>query len=185
MDWNKEVASGLEIVPSPCHSQLDWESRLINSIWIPAFARHASFGVAGGNDNGGIIFHCHFLMISFILNLPYTLFGFLVGLTCLPKKFWWHTRSRALVIEVKSFWWAKGWKMRGLRGTTSGHTILLLSKKIESFDLEHELVHVRQYDDYLIIFPLLYWYELLKNGYRKNKFEDEAYRIAGNEYHEK
>ena len=159
MDWDKEITK------VRCHPERSEGSFLKDS--SPAA------------QNDGVV------MMSFVLNLPYTLVRLIIGVLSLPEKFLWHAKSRTIIIEVKSFWWAKGWKMKGLRGTTSGHTVLLLSKKIESFDLEHELIHVRQYDEYPLIFPLLYWYELLKNGYRKNKFEDEAYRIAGNVYKEK
>ena len=65
-----------------------------------------------------------------------------------------------------------------------GH-VILLSPKIEDFDLEHELIHVQQYDQEPLIYPILYSIELIRKGYRNNKYEIEAYRIAGNVYKEK
>ena len=74
--------------------------------------------------------------------------------------------------------------MRGARAAAIGY-VILLSPKIENLDLEHELVHVDQHRRYPLIFPILYYIELLKSGYRNNKFEDEAYRLSGNKYYSK
>ncbi|TSC90048.1 MAG: hypothetical protein G01um10142_490 [Parcubacteria group bacterium Gr01-1014_2] len=67
---------------------------------------------------------------------------------------------------------------------TIGHAILL-SHKIIDRDLEHEIVHVRQHERIPIIQPILYWVELLKKGYRNNKYEIEAYRVSGSKYKER
>ena len=60
----------------------------------------------------------------------------------------------------------------------AGNTILLGPKE-EVHDLEHELIHVRQHNELPFIYPVFYWIETLKHGYRNNKFEDEAFRISG------
>lgn len=63
----------------------------------------------------------------------------------------------------------------------TGNTILLGPRE-EEHDLEHELIHVRQHGKLPFVYPIFYYYETFKHGYRKNKYEDEAYRIAGNIY---
>ena len=68
-----------------------------------------------------------------------------------------------------------------LRAATLGH-VVILSNNLEKGDLEHELVHVEQYERMPVIFPFLYYLELIQKGYRKNKYEDEAYCRAGNLY---
>ena len=86
---------------------------------------------------------------------------------------------------VKTLWWAIifPW-MRGVRAATIGH-VILLSKEADRRDLEHELVHVKQYESKPFIHPLLYYWELLKKGYRNNKYEVEAYRLSGSEHKDK
>ena len=64
---------------------------------------------------------------------------------------------------------------------TVGHTILL-GPKILDRDLEHELIHVRQYEQEPLVYPLLYYTELIRKGYRNSKYEDEAYRKSGSIY---
>jgi len=66
---------------------------------------------------------------------------------------------------------------------TIGHVVLLGSRVIDR-DLEHELVHVHQYERMPLIHPILYWVELLRKGYRDNKYEVEAYRVSGSKYRE-
>jgi len=73
--------------------------------------------------------------------------------------------------------------LKNARAMSIGH-VVLLGPEIEDKDLEHELVHVEQYIREPIIHPILYYIELLGKGYRKNKYEDEAYKKAGNIYKE-
>lgn len=67
------------------------------------------------------------------------------------------------------------------RAKAIGHMILLSPKELEN-DLEHELIHVRQCEQYPFIFPFLYAYERLTKGYRNNRFEEEAYRLTNSYY---
>lgn len=60
-----------------------------------------------------------------------------------------------------------------------GNTIVL-GPKIGKFDLEHEIVHVNQYLRYPLIFPILYYIELFKKGYKNNKYEKEAFEKQTN-----
>lgn len=71
--------------------------------------------------------------------------------------------------------------MKGTRAATIGH-VVILGPSTRVGDLEHELVHVTQYCSAPLIFPFLYYFELFKKGYRNNKYEVEAYKVAGNEY---
>ena len=70
-------------------------------------------------------------------------------------------------------WWRFGY-LKGARAITLGN-IIILGPKIEEFDLGHEITHVYQYLKYPLIFPVLYYVELFKNGYKDNKFEKEAF----------
>lgn len=64
---------------------------------------------------------------------------------------------------------------------TIGSTVIL-NPRVEDKDLEHELVHVEQGQRVPLIQPILYYTELLRKGYRANKYEEEAYSRAGNRY---
>ncbi|MDP3770608.1 MAG: hypothetical protein Q8R40_06805 [bacterium] len=122
-------------------------------------------------------------MIGFILNIPYTLIGLIVGIVSMPTSLELRKNPYAIVIKIKNFLWVFGY-MKNARAMAIGHTVLL-SPRIEDRDLEHEFVHVQQYQRMPLIQPILYYIELFRNGYRNNKYEDEAYRIAGNIYKEK
>ena len=72
--------------------------------------------------------------------------------------------------------WALG--MRTVAGITLWRTVFLAPKT--RFDAElllHELAHVRQFEGSLA-FPLLYVWESLRVGYRRNRFEIAAQRFA-------
>ena len=109
----------------------------------------------------------------------------MLGLVSVPTKIVSRKNPYAIVTNVKTLWWAMifPW-MRGVRAVTIGH-VILLGKKADGRDLEHELVHVKQYEAKPLIHPVLYYWELLKKGYRNNKYEVEAYRLSGNEYKDK
>ncbi len=120
-------------------------------------------------------------MIGFILNIPWSVIGILVGIVSVPKSVKLHARPHAVIMTVKSLWWAVGYA-RGARATAIGH-VVLLGPKIKEKDLEHELVHVEQHERAPLIQPLLYFIEVIKNGATpKNKYEAEAYQRAGNVY---
>lgn len=116
-------------------------------------------------------------MIAFILNLPYTLVGLITVLISIPYDFKINKKPFALVFKVKTFSWSLG-LYKNARAMTIGYVILLSPKELKN-DLEHELIHVKQFQKYSLIWPFLYYPELFKKGYRKNKFEDEAFRLSG------
>lgn len=118
--------------------------------------------------------------MSFILNLPYTIMGLIVAMFSFPTRIVFLKEQFAFVVNVRSFWWAIAW-MKGTRAATVGH-VILIGPRAERNDLEHELIHVRQYRRYPGIFPFLYYIELAKRGYRNNKYEIEAYQEAENRY---
>ena len=120
-------------------------------------------------------------LLSFTLNLPYTIAGLITGLISVPRSILIRKKPLSIVVEVKSFWWAKYTYLRRARAMTVGHTILL-GPKILDRDLEHELIHVRQYEQEPLVYPLLYYTELIRKGYRNSKYEDEAYRKSGSIY---
>ena len=88
----------------------------------------------------------------------------------------------AFVLNVKKFWWVFGY-MRHARAMTIGN-VIFLGPNIEDKDLEHELVHVEQHQRAPLVYPVLYYLEFIKKGYRDNKYEEEAYQRAGNVYKE-
>lgn len=119
-------------------------------------------------------------MIGFILNIPYTAIGLLLSFISLPITISLSKNPLAVIIRVKSFWWTFSY-LKNIRATAIGN-LVILGPNIESKDLEHELIHVEQYQRMPIIQPILYYVELLKNGYQNNKYEIEAYQKAGNKY---
>lgn len=71
--------------------------------------------------------------------------------------------------------------MKKARATAFGH-VVLLGPNLEDKDLEHELIHVEQFEREPLIHPILYSVERMRKGYRNNKYEDQAYTRAGNVY---
>lgn len=119
-----------------------------------------------------------------LLNLPWSLLGFLGALLSLPINMRFDKFTPALIFQIKTFWWLEHIPgKKGVRGTTAGN-IVLLGKTLDN-DLEHELIHVEQHMREPFIHPLLYIIEACRHGYRKNKYETEAYSKAGNKYLEK
>lgn len=112
-------------------------------------------------------------MLSFILNLPYTIIGIILALFSFPTNIGFTSRPYSIVIKVRKLWWAIGY-MEGARAATVGHTVIL-GKSVKPTDLNHELLHVTQYGRMPIVFPLMYYIELFRKGYKKNKYEIEAY----------
>jgi len=120
--------------------------------------------------------------VSFVLNLPYALIGLIVALVSFPSGLAFKKDPYALVFNVKKFWWVFGY-MKNARAMAIGN-VVILGPNVEKGDLEHELIHVRQHERMPLIQPILYWIELLRKGYRNNKYEIEAYEKAGNIYRE-
>lgn len=123
--------------------------------------------------------------IAFILNLPWTCIGIMLLIISAPKRVQLHAKPVALVAFVDSFWW-QTWRPghKDTRAVSIGN-VVLLGKNLLPYDKEHELVHVRQYERAPFIQAFLYMYQQLKYGYKNNKYEREAYKIAGNKYVEK
>ncbi|HEY4490319.1 MAG TPA: hypothetical protein VJC12_03665 [Candidatus Paceibacterota bacterium] len=119
-------------------------------------------------------------MLSFILNLPYTFVGLIMALISLPENITFKNDPLALIFKVKKLWWTF-WYFNWARAVTIGH-VVLMGPNIINKDLEHELIHVKQYQRAPFIYPFLYLIELFRNGYKNNKYEIEAYDDAGNVY---
>jgi len=120
--------------------------------------------------------------LAFLLNLPWTLIGFILALISLPRNIQVNAKPFAFVVSVRSFWW-QTWlpSHRGVRASSIGN-VALLSEKILPKDLKHELVHVRQYEQRPFIQAFLYILETIRHGYKNNKYEIEAYEKAVNKY---
>ncbi len=117
-------------------------------------------------------------MIAILLNGAWSLLALAAAIISIPYKIQFHSSPLAIVISVRSFWWKRA---RGVRATTAG-SVILCGPKLESHDIEHELVHIEQYCREPFIHPFLYLYQSWKYGYRNNKYEIEAYARAGNSY---
>ncbi len=88
-----------------------------------------------------------------------------------------------IIVHGASFWWTFGY-LKGARAMAIGQ-VVILGPNFEQNDLEHELVHVEQSARAPLIHPILYFIELVRKGYRNNKYEVEAYSRAGNIYKER
>ncbi len=119
-------------------------------------------------------------MLGFILNIPWTLIGLILAVISGPSHAGFKKKEKAIILQITKFWWEAGY-LKNARAMAMGH-VVLLGPKIEKGDLEHELVHVRQFDRFPLIFPFLYYIELLRKGYRNNMYELEAYQLAGNTF---
>lgn len=121
-------------------------------------------------------------VLSFVLNLPWNAVGLLLALCSLPNRSLLNKGQTALIIYVRSFWWQTWLRShKGVRASSIGN-VILLSNNILPKDLEHELIHVAQYERRPFIQAFLYTVETLRNGYNNNKYEIEAYEKAGNKY---
>lgn len=120
------------------------------------------------------------LVLPKILNLPWTIAGLLATLLSMPKSFSLHQLPFAIVMDVRSFWWYT-WLpgQKGVRAITIGN-IILLGSKLEKRDLEHELVHIEQFEREPLILPFLALIESIRYGNRYSKYENEAYTRARN-----
>jgi len=125
------------------------------------------------------------IILTFLLNLPWTLAGLLLGIISLPRRIRLNFTPFALIISVRSFWWQTWLPGHGGVRASSLGVVVLLGKNLLSNDLEHELVHVMQSEREPFIHPILYTYQSLRYGYKNNKYEIEAYRKAKNRYVEK
>jgi hypothetical protein len=123
--------------------------------------------------------------IALFLNLPWTLVGIVASILSLPRKVIVFNNPKALIFYVKGFWWYF-WhpKRKYIRGMAIGNVVLLGPLEMKN-DLEHELVHVKQFDKEPFIHPFLYEYQNWKFGYKNNKYEKEAYESTGSVYVEK
>lgn len=115
--------------------------------------------------------------ITFILNLPWSLLGLLCGLLSLPQNIKVDKPQSVVIINVKRLWMNEIFLWHRVRGLTLGNTVLL--SELSNSTYNHEIVHVRQFMKMPLIFPLFYCAELIKNGYRGNKYEKEAYQAGG------
>lgn len=133
-------------------------------------------------DKGVFCYSVHMDVLAFILNLPWTALGLLGALLSVPTSIQLTSKPLAIIFSVRSFWWYTWMPGKGsVRAITNGH-VIQLSPAILDKDLEHELIHVEQYERAPLIHPFLYAWQYCRHGYRKNKYEDEAYRRSSSKY---
>ena len=121
------------------------------------------------------------VLLATLLNLPWTLIGLILAIISLPRGITFK-KPGAMVIRANDFWWQSWLKGReGVRAMSIGSVVILGRNLLEN-DLEHELIHVEQSLREPLVHPFLYAYQSLRYGYRKNKYEAEAYERARNKY---
>ncbi len=113
----------------------------------------------------------------FTLNLPWTLCGLLLGLLSFPVGIKIEENGFLIVMKVKRIWLNEIFMRDRVVGATAG-SLILLSDKAEKFTRAHERIHVRQFETKPFFFPVLYCVELIRHGYFKNKYEEEAYWLS-------
>lgn len=122
------------------------------------------------------------LLLSYLLNLPFTIAGIFLALVSIPKTISFDPSTLAVIVRVRSLWWTNVffW-LKGARAAPFGQ-VILLGPHIAKGDLEHELVHIEQWIREPFIHPFLYTLQSFRFGYRHNKYEVEAYTKAHNKY---
>lgn len=113
----------------------------------------------------------------FLLNIPWTLVGFLQALVSIPYRVRFDSERFAIIFDVISLWWLDIFHAPNKpKGVASGHVVCIGPRgRGNEKILFHELIHVEQHIRYPFIAPFLYWHEMIRRGYRKNQFEIEAY----------
>lgn len=121
-------------------------------------------------------------ILALILNLPWSIIGLFLALCSLPHRISLNKVPLSFIIHVRTFW-GQTWlpSHKGVRASSIGNVVLLGSNLLPK-DLEHELIHVRQYEQRPFVQAFLYVVETLRHGYKNNKYEIEAYEKAGNKY---
>ncbi len=120
--------------------------------------------------------------LRLLLNLPWTILGLLGALLSGPRAVRFCKTPMAIIFSAKSFWWLErlpGYK--GVRAATWGNTVVEGPHLLKNDD-KHELIHVEQAMRRPLIHPILYAIESLKHGHKHNRYEQEAYKQAGNKY---
>ena len=92
-------------------------------------------------------------VILFLLNLPFTLAAIIPLILSFPHDFKLVKNPLSFVFKVKSFWWGFNY-LRYARAITISH-IIFLGPRLLKNDLEHEIIHVKQFDKYPLIFPMV------------------------------
>ncbi len=126
-------------------------------------------------------------LFAFAWASPYTLFGLSIGTLGLLTGGEAHRRGRTIEFHGGAVKWLILRLPRGqfTLAMTLGHTILGQTRSSLDIAREHEMVHVRQYERWGVLFvpayllsSLVIW---LRGGraYRDNPFEREAYDLTG------
>lgn len=112
--------------------------------------------------------------ISYILAfiLP-TYLGSMLMLTCSTQGSAF--KNRAFIYFVDELPRVPFMDTKQFKGLAIGHVVFIKeSERNNARLLRHELIHVRQEERYLGLFPILYLWEALRKGRKNNRFEIEA-----------
>ena len=115
-------------------------------------------------------------IVSFFLNLPWSLFGLFYGFITVPRKMETGTLYLALIVKVRRLWINELFLGHRVKGCPLGN-VVLLSDAADSSTYNHEVVHLEQFTRIPLLFPLFYILESMKSGYRANKYEKLARKI--------
>ena len=122
-------------------------------------------------------------VLAFVWASPWSLLGVLVGCGALLTGGGMQRKGRVLEFYGGFAKWVLERMPNGrfVMAMTLGHTILAKSEHALEITREHELIHVRQYERWGVLFIPAYllfslWLWLAgKDAYRANPFEREAY----------
>lgn len=124
------------------------------------------------------------IVLGLVWAFPWTLLGLGVGLLGLATGGWCRRRGRVVEFHGGGVTWLLERAPVRPSAMTLGHTVLGRTPEMLDRAREHELVHVRQYERWGLLFVPAYLLASLgvwlqgKHAYYDNPFEREAYRIA-------
>lgn len=122
-------------------------------------------------------------LLAIVWASPWSLLGVLVGVGTLVSGGKMHRQGRVLAFYGGFARWVLERTPNGqfVLAMTLGHTILAKNEDALEISREHEMVHVRQYERWGVLFVPAYLLSSLvlwfagKDAYRDNPFEREAY----------
>ena len=99
------------------------------------------------------------------------------GATLLAVGGVWENQPGITIVDLSRTWLGRFMLRLGWGGFTAGRCILLWQRSSQV--IVHEGQHVVQGRRLGIVFPFAYGTELVRHGYRLNKYEIEARKAAG------
>ncbi|PIR96281.1 MAG: hypothetical protein COT92_01940 [Candidatus Doudnabacteria bacterium CG10_big_fil_rev_8_21_14_0_10_42_18] len=104
-------------------------------------------------------------MLGLLLNAPWTLLGLAIAALSIPKRTLVKKDALALVIDVRRIWLVEPFHGKPVKGFTLGNCVLRSDFAIIN-TINHELIHVRQFTKFPLVFPFLYLFDSIKKWSR-------------------